>query len=290
MVYTIENDFLKVAVSDLGAELQSLYYKKNSKEYLWQGDAKFWPRRSPVLFPIVGKLNNNLFQWNGKSYPLSQHGFARDNHFQLTEQKKDFLAFSLKYNEELLRLYPFKFELKISYQLNERQVDVKYEVHNLDEQKIYFSIGGHPAFNCPLFSEEKLTDYYLEFEKKESADTLLLDAGLLNGKSMPVLLDSNTLNLSEELFGIDTLLFQNLKSSFVILKNKRKDYSLKFTFKEFPFLAIWKKKDAPFLCIEPWEGHGDEKNFVGELKDKKGMVELISKSVYSASYAIEING
>jgi galactose mutarotase-like enzyme len=288
MIYTVENEFLKVAVSSLGAELQSVYNKKNSKEYLWQGDDAFWPRRSPVLFPIVGKLNNNSFQWKAKSYPLSQHGFARDNQFQLTEQKNDFLEFSLKYNEDLLKLYPFKFELKISYLLIERQMKVKYVVYNLDEQKIYFSIGGHPAFNCPLFPEDKLTDYYLEFEKKESADTLLLDAGLLNGKIMPVLMDSNTLALSEELFSIDTLLFQNLKSSFVTLRNKKNNYSLKFNFKEFPFLAIWKKKDAPFLCIEPWEGHGDEKGFAGDLKDKKGVVGLSSASVYSASYSIEI--
>jgi galactose mutarotase-like enzyme len=137
-------------------------------------------------------------------------------------------------------------------------------------------------------SQEKLDDYYLEFEFKENADTMLLDSGFVTGVTMPVLNNSNLLPLNEQLFKIDTVVFQNLKSSFVTLKNKKSGYSLKFTFNEFPVLAIWKKPGANFLCIEPWQGYGDPKGFRGELKDKPGIVRLNVNEEFKKSYSIEM--
>lgn len=288
MTHTIENEFLKVEVNTFGAELKSIYNKKTSKEILWQADPQHWARKAPVLFPVIGKLTDNKYVTDGNTYSLTSHGFARDNEFELTEQKENLLKYSLNHNETLLKLYPYKFELLISYMLLGNSITVQYEVKNQDNKTIYFSIGGHPAFNCPLDGNEKLDDYYLEFEKNETASTMLLDAGFVTGESKSILKESNNLPLNEELFKIDTVVFQNLKSSFVRLKNKQNNYSLKFTFKEYPVLAIWKKPGANFVCIEPWQGYGDPKGFKGELKDKPGIVSLNAIQSFKKSYSIEI--
>jgi galactose mutarotase-like enzyme len=288
MTEQIENDFLKVEVSYAGAELKSLYNKTNKKEYLWQANPEFWPRRAPVLFPFVGKLKNNQFKYKGQSYTMSQHGFARDQKFELKEKTTDSLLFSLKSNEHLLQLFPFEFELNILYKLTGKKLDVQYVVNNPGKNDLYFSIGGHPGFNCPLFADEDLEDYCLEFENSENAESLLTDGGLINSKTKAILNNTNLLPLSEEIFDIDTIIFEKLKSSYVVLKNKKGTYKVKVQFGDFPVFAIWKKADANFLCLEPWDGHGDLAQFDGELNGKKGIHSLSSGKTYSKNFFVEI--
>lgn len=289
MTEKIGNDQLNIEVSLSGAELSSIYHIPSKKEYLWQGDAKWWPRRAPVLFPVVGKLKDNSFRINSEKYTLGQHGFARDKDFTLIKKEKNKLVFSLCSDKSTIKVFPFHFELQISYEISGATLKITYEVKNTDQKEIYFSIGAHPGFNCPLNNNELFSDYYLEFEKKETFDRHLLDGGVFNGLTERVMTDSNILELTDDLFAKDAIVFKNLQSTHISLKSKKHKQTLKFNFSEFPFFGIWTKPGAPFICLEPWCGIADNKDFTGELKDKEGIIRLNRNSSFLRSYSIEIN-
>ncbi|MCW3103319.1 MAG: putative lacX protein [Bacteroidetes bacterium] len=275
MKETIENDRLRVEIAHAGAELSSIFHKQQQKEYLWQGSSDWWPRRAPVLFPVVGKLNDNTYRISGKVYSLPQHGFARDMVFSVEQQeKKQKIVFVLRSGESTLGNYPFEFELGITYELQGTSLSVSYEVTNPAKEVLYFSIGAHPGFNCPLNADEQFSDYYLEFEKKETLDRQLLDGGVFNGETERVMTDTNILPLEEALFKKDAIVFKNMSSESMTLKSRRSDHSLKFSFRDFPYFGIWTKPGAPFICLEPWCGIADNKSFDGDLQNKEGIVAL----------------
>ncbi|MFN6946995.1 MAG: aldose 1-epimerase family protein [Cytophagaceae bacterium] len=289
MVESIENKFIQITARPSGAELVSVKNKKNDREYLWQGDPQFWPRRAPVLFPIVGKLSNNSYSVNGETFDMPQHGLARNSLFNLTSKTEDSLVYTLASDEETLKTYPFRFQFEVTYTLIENEVKVHYKISNTDSKKIWFSIGGHPGFNCPLLPGEKFSDYYIEFEKEETLERHLLDDGLFNGKKETVLKNGSELQLSTELFAKDALVFKNLKSEKVCLKSKRSSYSLEFLFKGFPYLGIWTKgQGSPFVCIEPWLGLADNKGFTGDLSEKEGILSLEPEKVFDCEYSFRI--
>lgn len=288
MIESIENDFLKVEVNALGAELKSIVNKKNQKEYLWQAHPAFWARRAPVLFPIVGKLKNNNYLSEDKCWELGQHGFARDTIFQLSDKTNNSLTYSTKKSSESLKVYPYRFELRIQYELKENTLSVRYEVRNEDDKSIYFSIGGHPGFNCPIYPGEKFTDYYIEFEKAETADRHLLTDGLFNGKTGKFLNNEKRMNLSEDPFLADAIVLKNLNSDFLKLKSTKSDYELTFHFRGFPYLGIWKKPEAPFICIEPWFGLADRTDFNGTFEEREGVVALPEGEKFVCAYSVEI--
>lgn len=165
MRYTLENETLKVEVDSFGAELRSVYNKKEQKEYMWQADKTFWGRTSPVLFPFVGSMKNKEFVCDGKTYPMGQHGFARDMEHTLTSQTEDTLWFRLESSEETLAKFPFAFVLEPGYTLTENEVKVLWKVSNPADNTLPFSIGAHPAFNCPVGTDESKTGYAIAFGK-----------------------------------------------------------------------------------------------------------------------------
>lgn len=288
MIEIIENDFLRVEVNAFGAELKSIFNKENQSEYLWQAHPAFWGRRAPVLFPIVGKVKNNTYRAEEKCWELGQHGFARDTIFQLQDKTESSLTYTIKQSPESLKQYPYRFELHIHYSLQGKEISVRYEVVNADDKNILFSIGAHPGFNCPLTLGEKFSDYYIEFEKEEDTERHLLNDGLFNGKKQKVLRNEKTLNLSEELFLADAIVFKNLNSSSLKLKSRKSDYELKFNFRGFPYLGIWKKTEASFICIEPWFGLADKIDFDGDLEEKEGIVSLPEGEKFVCAYSVEV--
>ena len=168
-MHVIENEFLKVAVSPHGAELCSIFDKEKQHEVVWQADPAYWNRHAPVLFPFVGKVNEGLYRYKGKSYPMGQHGFARDMEFTLVGETPDSITFRLCDNEESRAKYPFAFELTITHRLQGRTVTVEWSVKNpSDTEPLYFSIGGHPAFNCPADPGTAKTDYFIRFDGYEA--------------------------------------------------------------------------------------------------------------------------
>ena len=288
MNYEIKNSFIKAKIKSFGAELNSLQKCGEELEYIWQGDSKYWNRHSPILFPIVGRLKNDSYIYKNQKYNMTQHGFARDKEFEVIKNEADFIEFRLKSDEKTFEIYPFSFELYLSYKLEKNSLIVSYKVINKSDEKMLFSIGAHPAFNWTLKEDEKKEDYFLEFENiKQTKRYFLNDKGLVY-KNEDLKIIDNKIALNEELFKNDALVFNDLNMKSVSLKNLKNDNFIKVNFDNFPYLGIWSKTSgAPFICIEPWFGVADEKNSTQKLEDKKGIITLQKDEIFSCFYSIE---
>jgi galactose mutarotase-like enzyme len=286
---SIENQQLKIVVHPKGAELQSIYHKGHRLEYLWNGDPAIWGKHSPLLFPFVGTLKDNTYYYQDKAYSMGRHGFAREMEFQVEEQGPDAITFLLVSNEETRAKYPFEFELRVIYRLAPNGLATTYEVKNNSEEDIWFSIGGHPAFKAPLVEGTTYTDYYLEFEEKETAPRWpISDEGLIKPQTEELLVNTNKLPLEKSLFYRDALVFKNLSSTTVALRSDKTARGLEFDFADFPFLGIWAAKDADFVCIEPWCGIADSTNADQQLTHKEGIQQLEPDSIFERTWTLAI--
>lgn len=291
MIHYLQNDTFTIGVQEHGAELCSFKNIATNLEYIWQADPAVWSRHAPVLFPIVGKLKNNTYEYDGHQYELPQHGFARDQEFTLVESTEDSLLFELHNTLDTIIYYPFRFTLLIYYKLEANSLTVSYSVKNTGDKDLYFSIGAHPGFTCPLFPEvEAFTDYYLQFEIPESLERYLLDQGLQNGKTEPVLLQNNTnLPLTYELFEKDAIVLKNIHSEKISLRSHKQEHGLDFTFRGYPYLGIWTKgKNSPFICLEPWHGIASSVDSAADITQKEGIKFLAPAGVFNCSYTVEV--
>ncbi|MGG7178244.1 aldose 1-epimerase family protein [Clostridium paraputrificum] len=291
MIYSLENSTVKITASNHGGEIHSLTSKITGTEYLWNGNPEFWKYHAPILFPIVGKVKDLKYRVDGIEYELPQHGLARISDFNLLSQSEDSITFELKYSEDTLKVYPYKFSLQITYSLEENAVKVTYTVNNLDDKEIFFSIGAHPAFMCPIEENEKLEDYSFKFNSKETSSIMLLNKqGYFTGERLDYLNNSDTIPLSKEVFNNDALVFDDLKSNKITIQSKNHSKSLSLDFTGFPYMGLWAPAaGAPFVCIEPWFGHADYDNFTGELKEKEGIISLDENKSFGCSYTISIS-
>ena len=289
MNYEIKNEHIKAKIKSFGAELNSLQKCAEELEYIWQGDSKYWNRHSPILFPIVGRLKEDSYFYKNQKYNMTQHGFARDKEFELVKNEADFIEFRLKSDEKTLEIYPFSFELYLSYKLEKNSLIVSYKVINKSDDKMLFSIGAHPAFNWTLKEDEKKEDYFLEFENiKETKRYFLNDLGLVY-KNEDLKIIDNKIALNEELFKNDALVFEDFNIKTLTLKNSKNENFVKLNFENFPYLGIWSKPSgAPFICIEPWFGVADDENSNQNFEDKKGIITLQKDEIFSYFYSIEI--
>jgi galactose mutarotase-like enzyme len=284
---TLENDYIKVSLAAKGAELQGLFSKETKLEYLWNANPKYWAKHSPVLFPIVGSLKNNSFTYQGKSYELPRHGFARDHVFNFEKISETEAVFTLTQNEDTLKVYPFYFELKLRYQLIDRKLSLTYEVKNTGTAELLFSIGAHPAFAVPNTPNTVYEDYYLAFNSDEKLTFWKLEDGLVADETEIIELGGHRLNLKHDLFYNDALVFKTLQSNCISLLNNKNDYGLHFHFDDFPFFGIWAATDAPFICLEPWCGVADGVNHDQELTRKEGIVKLGVGENWSRFWEVE---
>ncbi|WP_313581521.1 aldose 1-epimerase family protein [Chishuiella sp.] len=286
----IENDFLRVEFSLKGAELKSIFNKKNKKEILWQADPKFWAKSSPILFPIVGALKNDKYTYLDKQYSLSRHGFARDMVFDKIENNESKIIFSLKSNKDTIKIYPFQFDLQIIYSLDSNRLNVDYIVKNLEkENDLLFSLGAHPAFNIEVNDDKNYSDYEIYFPSDEFLEINQLTNNLIAENKKIINLNNKKLDLSYQLFESDALVMTNLKSESLILRNKIDNDSLIFSFNNFPFFGIWAAKNANFVCLEPWSGIADFENHNQHLEQKVGILKLSSTENWKANWFIEIS-
>jgi galactose mutarotase-like enzyme len=290
MIYSLENSTIKITASTYGGEIHSITSKDDGTEYLWDGNPEYWKYHAPILFPIVGKVVDSKYKVDGKIYELPQHGLARTSEFELISQTEDELIFQLDYSEESLKIYPYKFSLNAIYYLEENTVSVTYNIKNLDDKKIYFSIGAHPAFMCPINNDDKLEDCYLQFNEKETSNKkILTEEGYLSHNKGECLNSADTLMLSKELFKDDALVFDDLKSDKVTIRSKNNDKALIVDFEDFPYMGIWAPKDgAPFVCIEPWFGHADYEDFNGEFSEKEGIISLGIEKEFNCTYKVTV--
>ena len=281
---------LKIQTKKSGAELTSIQY--NGKEMLFQGakvlDSNgniYWKRQAPILFPIVGQLKNSQTQIEGEIYEMSQHGFARDMDFEEISKTENKHHYMLKYDEGTLKKYPYKFELHVIYEIIGDTLTVTYKVKNIDDKKIYFGLGGHPAFNCDYSNGE----YEISFsENEDKIEFLKLKNGLIDTEKAQNILQDNKIYLKEDTFDNDAVIMKNLKSNKVILQNHETNQKiLELDFTGFPYLALWSKKGAPFVCIEPWQNTADRIDSTQIYKDKENIIELPKDKEFECKYSIK---
>jgi galactose mutarotase-like enzyme len=292
--HILKSDTLTLQIASSGAELISIRDSRMNTEYLWNGDPVYWKRHAPILFPFVGGLKNKSYQYDGKVYPMSQHGFARDMEFDLLHETKNEIWFALSSTEETYAKYPFHFRLELGYRLTERTITVMWKVMNQDEKTMYFSIGGHPAFFCPLKEGEKQSDYYLHFDTDQPLHYLLIDdAGMAVKKPYEEqnLLKTNQgfLPIGPHLFDQDALIIEENQCHEVSLWTPSKKLYLTVSF-DAPLFGLWSPagKNAPFICIEPWYGRCDSSDFTGSLEEREWGNQLEPGQPFEASYSIKI--
>ncbi len=282
---------LEIITTPGGAELTSIKY--HGEEFLHQGEKVldsngkvYWKRRAPILFPIVGSLKNNTTIINGEKFEMLQHGFARDMKFDILKISEREHIYVLKYNQETLKMYPFKFELYVSYLIDNNKLIVKYKVKNLDDKTMFFGIGGHPAFAINL----KENKYRLEFdEKEENAKFYQLDNGLISYKNnyinKSIMSNEKSISIGKDTFTHDAIIMGNLKSKKIrLIENNNTRLVLDFT--GFKYLGIWSKKNAPFICIEPWYTTADYTDSNSIFEEKKDNIKLEENEEFECSYSI----
>lgn len=288
---TISNSVLTVRIDRHGAELQSI--KKDGKEYLWQGDAKFWGRRSPILFPTVGRVWENKYRYAGNIYEIAQHGFARDMDFSMTHQQEDGAVYWLESTPDTLSKFPFPFRLLVGYILEDNKIIVKWRVENLGGTDMYFQIGAHPAFYFPDFDPSTNERGFFSFDNTKNLEYVVpVEKGCVSPERHSLKLDgAGLLPIDVHTFDCDTYIFDNKQLKKVMLLDKEKNPFVSLEF-DSPLVALWSPTkihpDCPFVCIEPWYGRCDTVGYEGELKDREWIQTLEPQGVFEAEYKIVI--
>lgn len=258
MIITLNNPAFTAAIDSLGAQLISLK-DAAGKEYIWQRDPAFWKNCSPLLFPTIGNCRNGRTLIEGQWYEIPKHGFCKDTDFEVTNQTNTSACFSISSTEKTKAVYPYDFKLSLTYTLTDDGLFMDYTVHNPETRDICYCIGAHPGFVLPLESGEKFSDYQLEFEKTEHADSMVYDEASHQfdvKHRLPLLQGTNILPLEYSLFDNDAVFFHDLKSRKVSIVNPNTRKGVEVDFKDFETVAFWTPdhKEAPFLCVEPWNG------------------------------------
>lgn len=299
MRYFLENDRIKVEVDSFGAEIKSVINKNNMREYMWYGNPKYWGRTSPVLFPFVGSLKDKKYIWKGKEYAMGQHGFARDREFKLIRQSENEIWFQFKSDVQTLKKYPFDFILQIGYQIKKGKetdnVKVIWKVKNPAQENMYFSIGAHPAFLCPVhgFHKEKKEckeGYKLFFEGTEVIHYYGNDAakGLALREDIEMPLKNGYVTITSDFFDRYTYMIEGNQTRRVGIADEEGKHIVDMCF-DTPLLAIWspEKKNAPFICIEPWYGRCDAVDFEGDLIQREYTNMLQAGGTFEGGYTMK---
>ncbi|MFP4060938.1 MAG: aldose 1-epimerase family protein [Bacteroidales bacterium] len=291
MNYQIENEQLIITASSRGAELISIISKKSGTEYLWQGKSERWEGKSPVLFPIIASVENDQYRVGDNVYHLGLHGFAMHKNFRFVRKKHDSLGFSLDFDEDTIKVYPFKFTLEVTYVLKDNSIQTIYTVTNVDDKPIWFCMGGHPTFACPLDENLNFTDYHLKFEQKETAPRHLMTGPLMNGKTEPFLDNQDEIPLSKSLFKENAVILKNLKSKWIDLLSSKDSKQVRLSIDGFPHLGIFsyaESEEDKYICVEPWHGIPGVKGKEKDFRLKEGIIELQPNRAYTMDFSITI--
>lgn len=285
----LTNNDLTAKINEQGAELTSVVNSDNI-EFIWQADRAFWGRHAPVLFPIVGRLKDDQYLYDDKSYTMTQHGFARDNQFEVTKQTDTMVTLELSANDSTKEQFPFDFTLKVTYVLDQHSIRVEYEVENLGETTMPFSIGAHPGFNVPLgTTNAAFTDYVIRVAPATTYQQIPLKAPLSDPENAKEINLRQPLQLSHELFANDAVILDlDGQETTVMLETAQNDHGVALTVAQAPYLGIWSPypKEAPFVCLEPWWGIADSVNTDGQLEHKLAINQLEADQQFTAQYSM----
>ena len=285
----LSNKQLTIKVAEMGAELQSIT-DSEGREYLWQGDPQYWPRRSPILFPIVCSVENDTYTVDGKEYHLPRHGFARDTKFTPVAQSEQKVVLALHDNEETLKVYPFHFNLAVSYRLDGNKIHVVWHVENTDKREMHFQIGGHPAFYAPGCEAGQPLKGLLRVDNGGQLQGLKSHIdGSVEMEEIEIESENGLIRFDDEFFAHDSVKLHGNQTSCVELLNPDGTPAVTLSYK-CPIIAFWSpyQKNAPFVCLEPWYGVGDPRGYDGDFKDKPFINHLLPGASFMSEYVITI--
>jgi len=291
MIYSIENKKFRVSVDTTGAQLQSMYSKETNTEYIWQGDGKYWTGRAYNLFPFIGRMFKNVYGYQGELYKSRPHGLARYYLFRVEERSATRLVMLFTDDEETLHEYPFHFEFRVFFELEENVLNVRYQVTNTDDKTLICAFGGHPGINIP-FGDGEFEDYYLEFSEKTNVHRQLLSDSdrFMAGKAVPYALENGTkMHLQHDLFEHDAVILSNT-SRYVSIKSDKEQRRVAMRFDDFKYLGVWHPgdTDAPFVCLEPWGALPATDGIIDNLETKADMTHVPPQKTAEVSYTLEI--
>lgn len=281
ILITLQNGIISAGIKPFGAELSSLRNLRTEREYIWSGDSTYWSGQAPILFPICGRLLSDCFEFDGEKYYLPKHGFARKSPFEIASVSETEAEFVLRSGEETKRVYPFDFVFHAVFSLDGKTLRTTYRVENVGEKTMYFSVGGHPAFACQMGDR-------IKFDELETVPTCLFDASSLRVGEKPFLKNHRSFAVTEHLFDGDALFFPGLKSRGVELTTATGKRIVRVEYGDVPYLGIWAKPGAPFVCIEPWNGINDTPDVSGKIEEKDAILSLPAGQTYVYSFTITV--
>ena len=279
---TLKNDKITVKINELGAELKSLF--AGGREYIWCGKDEVWAESSPLLFPICGGLKDDKYTFNGKEYIMPKHGYGRKTMFEVESATDTEAVFLHKSNDETKKCFPFDYELRIIYSIDGYALKTEYKVDNKSGETMYFSIGSHEGYYTP----EGIEDYDVVFPQNETLSSYVLYGNLLSDQKLPIIKDTNILPLYDKYFTIDALVFKDLKSRSAILRNRKTGKAVKVDFDYAPYFLLWHKPNAPYICLEPWDGVQDIVGSDYDITKKEGIITLDADKTYSGVHTITV--
>lgn len=289
IIYTIQNEKLRVSVNSVGAELWSVKDCEGT-EYLWQGDTAYWSGRSPNLFPYIGRMTDGKYEYQGSRYAMDIHGFLKDTVMSVCKKTDTEIVFEMEQNEDTLRQYPVKFDLKIRFALEGNRLQIRYIIENKDCKAMYFAIGGHPGFNVPFGQEGRFEDYFLEFEGATELEQIDMteDCFVKGSSSVLKLQENGKMGLTHSLFDNDAIIVKRTFESLSLSKGEGR--KIRVICPEMKFLGIWHMPytKAPYVCLEPWTSLPSRKGIIEEVSEQKDMILLEPGHTYTNQWEIGI--
>lgn len=290
MTTTITNNRLSVSIAETGAELKSLREHATGLEYIWQSDPTWWNGAAPILFPIIGGLKDDACYINGTQYSIPSHGFVRKKEWNFVGSTGTSACFETTSDAETKAMYPWDFSLKVTYTLDNNALAVRYDVANRSSDRMYFSIGSHPAFNLP-FAGGYLQHYYFEFSEEEDMERYFFDNGCHLNETEPIFDNCRQIYMRPDLFNRGPIIFKHPRSTDFTIRSSQRSKYIRVATDGVPYVALWSKGNAaPFACIEPWYGIPDNIDTNQDFEFKEGIMSLEGGMTFDTTYRIEICG
>ena len=279
---TLNNERVTVKISTHGAELKSLFF--DGKEYIWPGKPEIWASSAPIMFPICGGLKNDSYTLDGKAYSLAKHGYVRFLDFEVESISDTSAVLLHRSNEETKKSFPFDYEFRVRFSLDGTSLNITYLVKNLGDTAMYFNVGAHEGYYTP----EGIEDYDVIFPERETLDAYVLYGNLVSEQRLPIIKDSNIIPLYDKYFTVDALVFKDLVSRSATLRNRKTGRAVRVDFPDAKYFLLWHKPNAPYICLEPWDGLQDTLDADGELSHKEGISSLEAHGEFSYSHTITV--
>ena len=313
MIYTLRNSEMEVQVSSKGGELVSMK-DADQTEYIWSGDATYWKRHAPQLFPCIGRLTNNQYRMDGALHEMGQHGFLRDYELTKVESEEQAgaetvrdaagqagakaetvtsLHLQLQSDTSTRQLYDRDWTVDIFYSLCGKTLSVRFQVRNCDTRTMRFGYGIHPGFNVPLNPALRFEDYWLDFHEVSTPKQMELTEHytISGGMHDYALAEGRYLPLQHSLFDHDAIILKDMPHT-VTLGSQKDEKKVTVTFPDMPYLGIWHapETDAPFVCIEPWSSLPSTDSVIDEFETKPDFITVEPEETYMNSWSISIEG